>query len=185
MKLVFIYGPPAAGKLTVGKELAARTGFRLFHNHLSIDCVVPVFEFGSPSFFRLIELIRYEVVAEAAREGQDLVYTFCYAKDLDDAHVAGITERVEKHGGEVCFVHLFCEKDVLKERVTDESRKQYGKANTREMMEHFFRTFDLFSTVPGRETLQIDNTSVPPEDAAQQIIDHYRLRVEKDVGSGL
>ena len=34
MKLVFIYGPPAVGKLTVAKELAALTGFKVFHNQV-------------------------------------------------------------------------------------------------------------------------------------------------------
>jgi hypothetical protein len=36
MDLVFLYGPPAAGKFTVGRELAAITGFGLFHNHLTL-----------------------------------------------------------------------------------------------------------------------------------------------------
>ena len=48
MKLVIIQGPPAAGKLTVATELAAPTSFKLFHNHASIDCVKPVFEFATP-----------------------------------------------------------------------------------------------------------------------------------------
>lgn len=185
MKLIFIYGSPAAGKLTVANEIAKRTGFKVFHNHLSIDCIEPIFEFGSPPFFRLIELIRYEVVAEAAREGQDLVYTFCYAKDLDDAHAAEVARRVEDNGGEVCFVQLICDKEVLKQRVTEESRTKYGKASKPEQMDYYFRTYDLFSPVPGRESLRIDNTHLPAEDAAQQIIEHYRLEVVQDPDSGL
>ena len=50
MNLVFIYGPPGVGKLTVAKELAGLTGYKLFHNHLSIDWVLPVFDFGSDPF---------------------------------------------------------------------------------------------------------------------------------------
>jgi len=52
MKLVFIYGSPAAGKLTVAYEVAARTGFKVFHNHLTINCVRPIFDFGTPPFAR-------------------------------------------------------------------------------------------------------------------------------------
>jgi shikimate kinase len=37
MPIVFIYGPPAAGKLTVAKELSAVTGYKLFDNHVTID----------------------------------------------------------------------------------------------------------------------------------------------------
>ena len=55
MKLVFLYGPPAVGKLTVGRELASRCGFPLFHNHLVVDALTPVFEFGSDAFVDLRE----------------------------------------------------------------------------------------------------------------------------------
>ena len=30
--LVYLYGPPAAGKLTIAEKVRALTGFRLFHN---------------------------------------------------------------------------------------------------------------------------------------------------------
>ena len=110
MKLVLLYGAPAVGKLTVAQKLANQTGFKVFHNHLSIDCIEPIFDFGTPSFFKLIELIRVETVAEAARENVNLIYTFCYAKDFDDVHVAKVVASVEASGGEVCFVDLRTER---------------------------------------------------------------------------
>ena len=177
MKLIFLYGAPAVGKLTVANEIAKRTDFKVFHNHLSIDCIEPVFEFGSPSFYKLIELIRVETVAEAARAGQNLIYTFCYAKDLDDAHVEKITHIVEEYGGEICFVLLTADKTELEKRVLEESRRQYGKAKSVEMMHYFFNTYDLFSPVPGRESLIIDNTNVSTKEAAAKIIAHFGLEV--------
>lgn len=41
--LVFIVGPPAVGKMTVGHELARRTGLKLFHNHHTIDLALRFF----------------------------------------------------------------------------------------------------------------------------------------------
>ena len=41
MKTIFIYGAPAAGKLTVANELAKRTGFSVLHNHLINDLIIP------------------------------------------------------------------------------------------------------------------------------------------------
>jgi hypothetical protein len=41
--LVCIVGPGAVGKMTVGAELAARTGLKLFHNHHTIDLLLRVF----------------------------------------------------------------------------------------------------------------------------------------------
>ena len=40
MKLVFILGDAAVGKMTVGQELMKITDLRLFHNHITIE---PVF----------------------------------------------------------------------------------------------------------------------------------------------
>src|SRR4051794_37159286 len=98
VRLLFLYGPPAVGKLTVANEIAQRTGFKVFHNHLTIDAILPVFEFGTVSFGKLVSLIRAETIAEAARENVDLIYTFCYAKDLDDSHIRRITKAVEENG---------------------------------------------------------------------------------------
>lgn len=175
MKLLFIYGSPAVGKLTVANEIARKTDFKVFHNHLSIDAIEPVFEFGSPSFGKLVDLIRVETVAEAVRTGQNLIYTFCYAKNLDDAHVEKVARAVESNGGEVCFVLLVAERDELKKRVSDESRKRFGKAKTIEMMNYFFENYDLFSPINGRESLIIDNTKLSAKDTAKEIIEHYQL----------
>lgn len=55
MKLIFIYGLPVMGKLTVAQELMAITGYKVFHNHLVVDTLLSVFEFGSPEFVELRE----------------------------------------------------------------------------------------------------------------------------------
>jgi RNase adaptor protein for sRNA GlmZ degradation len=175
MKLVFIYGAPAVGKLTVANEIAAQTNFKVFHNHLSIDAIEPIFDFGTKPFARLIDLIRVETIAEAARENIDLIHTFCYAKGSDDEYVAKITEAVESNGGEICFVLLICQRDELERRVLTESRKQFGKANNLEILNEILGKHDLFSPVPTRESLIIDNTNLSPDVVAKKIIEHYCL----------
>lgn len=180
MKLLFIYGSPAVGKLTVANEIAARTGFKVFHNHLSIDAVLPVFDYGTKPFGKLITLIRIETIREAARENVDLIYTFCYAKDFDDPHVERVIEVVEAAGGEVCFVLLKADRAELDRRVTAESRRRMGKAKTVAMMDFFHATYDLSSPVPMRESLVIDNTRLSAEDAARRIIEHFSLAKNKD-----
>ncbi|NOT47484.1 MAG: AAA family ATPase [Acidobacteria bacterium] len=176
MKLLFIYGPPAVGKLTVANEVAKRTGFKVFHNHLSIDAILPVFEFGSKPFFRLVEMIRVETVAEAARQGVDVIYTFCYAKGLDEMHVEKVENAVRENGGEALFALLTCDPDELKRRVVLEDRRKFKKANTVEMIEKFLETYDLSSPIPDSDTLVIDNTSVSPDAAAGRIVEHFRLK---------
>ncbi len=180
MKLLFIYGPPAVGKLSVANEIAKLTGFKVFHNHLSIDAILPVFEFGSEPFFRLVEMMRVETIAEAAKADVDVIYTFCYAKGLDEAHVEKVAKAARENGGEVYFALLTCDAEELKRRVVREDRKKFGKACTVEMMDHFLETYDLSSPVPYSDTFAIDNTNVPPADAARQIVEHFRFSQQEN-----
>ena len=43
MKLVFLIGSGAVGKMTVGQELMKLTGLRLFHNHMTIEPIIEIF----------------------------------------------------------------------------------------------------------------------------------------------
>ena len=106
MKLVFIYGPPAVGKLTVAKELLKLTGFKVFHNHLTIDLVKSIFEWGEGPFWELVDRFRLELV-KAATEANipGVIFTFVYAKTHDDGFVRRIVKVVEKGGGAVPSGH--------------------------------------------------------------------------------
>lgn len=175
VKLLIIHGPPAAGKLTVACEIEKRTQFKVFHNHLSIDCVKPVFEFGSPPFNRLVEYVRMATITEAARENVDLIHTFVYAFGEDDEHFARIIASAEDHGGVVHLVLLTCESEELKRRIANESRVEIGKLTNPDSVEASLKRYDLLSALPGRETLTVDTTDTPPEVAAMQIIEHFCL----------
>jgi len=175
MKLIIIHGPPAAGKLTVSKELAARTGFKVFHNHISIDCVKPVFEFGSQPFWRLITTIRNETFAEAARADVSLIHTFCYAKGEDDDQYRRFIATVEDNGGTVHSVLLYCDDETRRQRIVAEERTRIGKLTDPDSIDMSREKFDLFSPLPGWETLVIDTTEVSPAESAARIIEHYGL----------
>jgi tRNA uridine 5-carbamoylmethylation protein Kti12 len=179
MRLVFIYGPPASGKLTVAKELAKLTGFRLFHNHISIEFVQSLFDFGSKPFWRLTDKYRTEMIEEAAKEGVDTIFTFVYGKTTDDLFVKSVLRKVKAHGGKVCFVRLQCEKDELERRVTRKTRKSLGKITTKRLLNHVFKKFDLDSEIPFEPSLTIDTETLSPRAAAKTIAQHYSLHVMK------
>lgn len=49
MKLLFIFGNSAVGKMTVGQELMKITDLRLFHNHMTIEPVIEIFGYFNGS----------------------------------------------------------------------------------------------------------------------------------------
>ncbi len=43
MKFVLLFGSQAVGKMEVGQELSKITDLKLFHNHMTIDLLEPLF----------------------------------------------------------------------------------------------------------------------------------------------
>jgi hypothetical protein len=73
MKLVFLHGAPATGKLTVAKALLNVVPGRLLDNHAAIDFARTIFEFGAPGFWELVHQIRLAALEAAAQHGVPLV----------------------------------------------------------------------------------------------------------------
>jgi hypothetical protein len=134
-KLAYIYGPPAVGKLTVAQELQQLTGWRLFHNHLTVNVLREVFAFRSPAFVEVSTRLRLDVFETAMRNHIDLIFTnnSCWRGFPPEAFLnfVGETRRVvEGAGGNLFLVRLTAPIDTLESRVGDESRRAHGKLVT-------------------------------------------------------
>ena len=175
MDLVFIYGPPGVGKLSVARALARATGYKLFDNHVSIRCADSVFDFGTKPFWRVVGTIRDLVFEEAAANGVSLVFTFVYAHPQDAPHVERMCGHFESRGGRALLVRLSCAREELERRLPQPGRAEAGKLASLETLRELWERHDIFSPVPGRESLEIDNTSLAPEAVARLIVEHYHL----------
>ncbi len=178
MRLVFIYGPPAVGKLTVARRLAAMTGFKIFHNHASLDFVNTVFPFGTPTFSRLVVKFRMEMLEAAAKEGIDVIFTSAYVMGDKLGPTLRLIRSIEKHGGKVCFVRLYCDRAELMRRVRGRSRLGYNKIRAPKELERLLAKGDFFAAMP-IGGMSIDNTDVSPGDAARMIVRHYGIETRR------
>lgn len=170
MHLIILYGPPGVGKLTVARELADRTGYKVFHNHLTNDLVGSLFPFGSEPWLRLVTKYRIEMLAEAAKAGlPGVIHTLVYGKGADDDFMQDLIDASEDNGGTASLVLLTCDPEVLLERVASDSRGEFGKLRDQETLRRMLRRHAMMEPFPHRPSIVIDNTHLSPGDVADRI----------------
>lgn len=177
MKLIFLHGLPGVGKLTVAREVAEMTGFRVFHNHLAVDLVESLFEFGSPPFVELRETIWLATFSQAVEAGLGgLIFTFAHDRTVREGFIGSVRKVVEATGGEVLFVELKCSPEELERRIAHPSRRSFGKLASVEQFRDLSEA-DAFARpdVP-TDRLILDTTGVSAPDAARLIVNELGLR---------
>src|ERR1700744_6771512 len=98
MKLIFIHGSPAVGKLTVAKAVLRLVPARLMDNHANVDLARTVFDFGAPGFWELVHASRCVALDAAAKHGVPLlVTTYCYVAPDDLAHYEEVETILRRH----------------------------------------------------------------------------------------
>ena len=176
MKLIVLYGLPATGKHTVARELAAITGIKLFHNHLVVDLLLSVFDFGTEPFVALREDIWLSIFEEAAAaQIPALIFTFNPENTVSPAFIPNVLEALAQTGSEVVFVELQCPLNELKTRMDNPSRQQFRKLTSVPLFEqlHADGVFDT-SHMPA-PTITIDTSTCTPVEAANQIAQALQL----------
>jgi len=185
MTLLLVFGPPAVGKMTVGRAIADAGGFRLFHNHHVIEPLLDVFEFETPAFQTLLGEFRQRVLEEAAAADVDLVFTLVWALELDE-DAAAIRHHLAPFidaGRRVVLVELCAgletrlARNRTPYRLAEKKSKRdvaFSRSNLLDLEENYVmntserRTIgeDLFA---GRDHLRVDNTRLDAAEAAKQI----------------
>lgn len=127
MKVIFIHGPAAAGKYTVGSKLADMTGLPLFHNHLTVDLVLSLFEFGTPGFVELREALWLDAFRVAAKASRSFIFTFHPEATVTPGFVAQAQRVVRAGAGDLVFVELRCAPAIIRERLGSADRAAFKK----------------------------------------------------------
>ncbi len=175
MKLIFLHGPAACGKLTIAKDIAARTGFALFHNHLVVDALLAVFPFGSPDFVRLREDFWMATLIAAARTGRSTIFTFAPEDSVAPDFPDRLRAAIEAEGGTVDFVRLTVSIAAQEARIDAASRAAFAKLRSLELLRELRPRFRACEDAMPPSALCLDTSDLPPEEAAGKIIEALRL----------
>ncbi|MBR4941219.1 MAG: shikimate kinase [Clostridia bacterium] len=185
--LVIILGPHAVGKMTVGQELAKITDLRLFHNHMSIELARKLFAHSEKEWRILNESIRqtvFELFAKGDFPG--LIFTYMCAFDMQSEfdYLQNVIDLFKSNGANCYVVELCADFEERLVRNKSENRLLH-KASKRDLewseaeMRRTSEKYRLNSTeedkLPFENYLKIDNTNLPPREAAEMIKAHFGI----------
>ena len=185
MNLVIIFGPLAVGKMTVGQELEKITEMKLFHNHVTIEMVLPYFEMDSPSFKKLVKSFRMQMFEEVAKNDMGLIFTYVWALDSKENcdFINSIVNVFEGKGGTVCFVELEVSKDermkrnITANRLNCKESKNNLEASENELLDtdknHILNTVDNKFKINNH--IKINNMNLDAVTVAKIIKKTFRL----------
>ena len=187
MKLLFIFGAHAAGKMTVGQAVSRITPMKLFHNHMTIEPVIELFGAYNGAVTERLRQVIFEEFAKTDNYG--LIFTFIWAFDVsyDTEYVRALTKLYEDAGAQVDYVELIAPQDVRLVRNRTENRLK-EKASKRDVALSEMRMLSAEEryrcvSEPGEvcvklgcapeRYLRIDNTDLSPEKVAELIANHF------------
>ena len=159
MKLIIVHGAPASGKLTLAQALAARFGFSVMHNHLTVDLAMAVYSgFGVGDFFEFVDELRVKCITKACENGvEGLVVTLCYDIEYDNAVIKRWVELIELYGGSVLPVYLDVSLEALESRVCNESRIGTHKIQSKEILNECLSS-NKFGSIPHPAIVVLDTS---------------------------
>ena len=186
-KFVVIMGPHAVGKMTVGQELAKTTNFRLFHNHMSIELALKLFNYSEKEWSLLNEGIRqtvFELFAKGDFPG--LIFTYMCAFDIqsDLDYLKNLLELFKSNGADCCVVELCAdfEERLIRNRSENrllhkESKRnlEWSEAEMRITSEKYRLNSYDGEILPFENYLKIDNTNLSAEETARKIQQYFSI----------
>ncbi|MBE5785814.1 MAG: AAA family ATPase [Clostridia bacterium] len=183
MKLVFILGNAAVGKMTVGQELMKITGLRLFHNHMTIEPVLEVFgKYDGKIISEMRELIFKHF---AASDNYGMIFTLMMAFDqsADWDYLEHVKKIFEPYETEFYYVELIAPQEIrlmrngTENRLNNKASKRDLEASNRRLIadDNKYRCVSYEGEIPFDNYLRIDNSDMNPAEVAQIIKDTFRL----------
>lgn len=183
MKLLFLCGDAAVGKMTVGQELMKITNLRLFHNHMTIEPVIEIFGYyDGKTISRLRETI-FEEFAASNNYGMIFTYMWAFDQKSDWDYIAHVRSIFEPYGTEFYYAELVAPQEVRLARNATENRLK-NKASKRDLEtsnqrllddDKRYRCVSLDGEIPFENYIKIDNTNLSPAEAAKIIKEKFDL----------
>lgn len=173
--LVLLHGPPAAGKLTIAKELSDLIGARVFHNHLTLDVAQSLFNFGDPEFWNLVYDLRLLSFNAFFNHGSETaIATWCYEGSEDHEFFLKIKSIAIAANGRVLPVFLNCDIACLEDRVGNAHRREMKKLSDVKRLREIMAK-NNYCAIPDELCIEINSDANSAISNAQRILREFNL----------
>ncbi len=170
MNFLLLHGAPAVGKLTVARAVAARTGWRLFHNHLAVDLALSLYDFGTPGFIALREEVWHVAIRRALADRlPGMIFTFNPENSVPQRFIDELFADVAMRGGRLISVGLTASEAEIERRIGSASRKEHRKLVDLSLYRRLRDAGVFASPIIPRSDLIIDTETISPAEAAREI----------------
>lgn len=172
-KLLYLFGEPGTGKITVARILQQRLGWRLFWLH-DLDPVCAIV--GRYPLPRLMDRISIAVLEELMEAGESIIYV---RPSRDRESVAKVLDLAKAAGYECHPVRLWAPREVLAERVAARGLSQFRASGAADLA----RYLDARpQTSAGLASITVCTDGRTPEAVADDI-EHY-ITSERKINDG-
>lgn len=183
MKLVFLIGDAAVGKMTVGQELMKQTDLRLFHNHMAIEPVIEIFGYFNGEVTRQLREVIFREFAKSDNYGMIFTYLWAFDMQSDWDYIAHVAEIFQEQGAQIYYVELVAPQQIRLQRNETENRLAH-KASKRDLEasrqrvlrdDANYRCESLPGELPFENYMKIDNSNLAPDVVATMIRERFGL----------
>ena len=183
MKLVFLIGNSAVGKMTVGQELMKQTGLRLFHNHMMIEPVIEIFGAYNGAVTQQLREVIFREFAQSDLEGMIFTYMWAFDMQSDWDYVAHVADIFQQQGAQIYYVELVAPQHIRLQRnetanrlAHKASKRDIAASRQRVLRDNArYRCESLPGELPFENYMKIDNSDLPPETVATMIRQRFGL----------
>lgn len=184
MKLVFLIGDSAVGKMTVGQELAKITPLRLFHNHMTIEPVIEVFGAYDHHVVNRLRDVFFEAFAASDHYGMIFTYMWAFDSQADWDYIEHVKQIFSPYNTEFYYVELIASQQKRLQRNETPNRLAHkpSKRNiefSRAMLLKDDASYRLESKpgeIPFENYLRINTDDLSAAETARQIREYFSFQ---------
>ena len=111
--------------MTIGQELEKLSGYKLFHNHITIEMVAPYFSYSTTEGRKLVQELRsafFDTFAASGEPGYIFTYVWAFGEAGEREYIEGLADKFAEKNRAIFWVEIEASLDERLRRNRTENR---------------------------------------------------------------